>query len=141
VTDEQLRFITDAAAGDARTAIGILRNAAKNAKKPGVDKITKNLIREAVPETRSEIRQTDLDRLTRDQRCLYELIEEASEISPGELYEEYSVEVNNPKCEQTVRNYLQKWNITSSFEHRDKPETDCILLARPDPIPDCSGYL
>lgn len=108
VTDEQVRFIADAAAGDARTALGILRNAAKNAQKTGVDTITKSLIREAVPETRSEIRQTDLDRLTRDQRILYDLIEGAGEISPGDLFKQYEAEVTNPKSRRTVRNYLAK---------------------------------
>lgn len=108
VTDEQVRFIADAAAGDARTAIGILRNAAKNAQQSGVDTITMSLIREAVPETQSEIRQADLDRLTRDQRTLYELIETAGEISPGDLIERYKSEVSTPKSRRSVRNYLAK---------------------------------
>lgn len=105
---DHFEAIADAAAGDARTAIGILRNAARAARREDREQITSQHISDAVPETQSELRQENLDKLTTDQRVLYEIIEDAGELTPGELIGRYRVAVETPKSDRMVRNYLKK---------------------------------
>jgi len=108
VEPKQLDEIADVAAGDARVAINILRNAARLAETAGKGQITWDAISEAVPEARAEIRQKNLDQLKPHQRELYHLIEEAGEIAPGDLYDQYAETVDDPKSDRTMRNYLKK---------------------------------
>lgn len=108
VTEDQLRWIADASAGDARTAIGVLRNAAKRSQSEKLERVPNSKISNAIPETHKELRQTDLDRLTDDQRLLVDLIEDAGEISPKDVYAVYEDRVENPKTLRTIRSYLKK---------------------------------
>jgi orc1/cdc6 family replication initiation protein len=108
VSTPQLDSIANAAAGDARVAIGILRTAAKNATQNGLDVIRDENIDEAVSEAKVEIRQKNVERLTRDQQLVYDIIEQQGEISPGELYEAYEQKASNPRSQRMVRNYLSK---------------------------------
>ncbi|MFC6838390.1 Cdc6/Cdc18 family protein [Halomarina ordinaria] len=108
VGEGTLRTIADVAAGDARAALSILRNAARHADQKGVERITPDLLEAAIPDARLEVRRKNVDTLTPHQRTLYELIEETGTIDPAALYEEYRSRVENPKADRTVRNYLQK---------------------------------
>lgn len=108
VTTSQLEYIADAAAGDARVGIEVLRVAAQRARQEGLGEITDEVVQAAVSEAKVEIRQRNVERLTEDQRVLYEIITEVGEIAPGELYEEYRARANEPKTDRMVRNYLQK---------------------------------
>ncbi len=108
IGNEQLALIADAAAGDARVAIGILRNAARRADQSGTDQITTDTVHEAVPDGRHEVRQKTIDQLNTHQRALYEILDEEGELNPGELYELYQGRVDDPKTNRTVRNHLQK---------------------------------
>jgi orc1/cdc6 family replication initiation protein len=108
VSNSQLKTIADVAAGDARVAIGILRNAAKKASQQDLNEITGDVIQESVPETKSEIRQQNLGKLTDEQQVVYDIIAEADEIEPSDLYQEYRDRVEDPKTDRTVRNYLEK---------------------------------
>ena len=92
ITTRQLRMIADAAAGDARVAIGALRQAAQRAKNTS-ETITDEHIDAAVPDARAEIKQKIISRLTHDQRVLYEIITDAGTIEPGDLYERYASQV------------------------------------------------
>lgn len=137
ITDSQLTNIAESVAGDARTAIGILRNAAKHAQANGLGEITDDVIDDAIPETRREIQQADLDRLTDDQRALYNIIEDAGEVSPSDLYERYEAAVDRPKSRRMIRSYLSK------MEHYNLIEADGATRSRiyraidrsPDVIP------
>jgi Cdc6-like AAA superfamily ATPase len=108
VSTSQLETIADTAAGDARVAIAILRNASKKAARQDIGEITDSLIEESIPAAKSEIRQQNLDKLTADQQVIYEIIAEAGEIAPRDLYEAYRERTANPKTDRTVRNYLEK---------------------------------
>jgi len=108
IDHEQLTRIAEAAAGDARIAIGILRAAAREADGRRVKKITDDLIEEGVPEAKAEIRQKHVQKLTEHQRVLYDVIVERGEIAPGELYDVYCERVDGPKSRRMVRNHLQK---------------------------------
>ena len=100
--------VADAAAGDARVAIGTLRRAARAATTTGVDRITTELVADVVPEAKAAIRQKNVAQLTPDQQVLYEVATEHGEIAPGELYDEYAHRVSDPKSKRTVRKYMGK---------------------------------
>ncbi|WP_128226564.1 Cdc6/Cdc18 family protein [Halobacteriaceae archaeon SHR40] len=108
VTESQLENIADAVAGDARVAIGILRNAAQNAAQTHSDAIDDETIEDAVSEAKVEIRQTNVEKLTDDQKIVYDIITEHGEIAPSELYEAYEQKASNPRSQRMVRNYLTK---------------------------------
>lgn len=110
IAQDQLATIADAAAGDARVALSILRTAARQAHRDYQERITNELIKAAMPRARAERYQNDLDTLTPHQRTLYEIIEEHGEILPSALYEEYTERIDDPKTDRTVRNYLSKMN-------------------------------
>jgi orc1/cdc6 family replication initiation protein len=108
IDEQELALVADAAAGDARVAISILRNAARRADQDGRDRITTEVVREAVPEGRDEVRQKTVEQLTPHQRALYDILQEEGELSPGDLYDRYAERVDDPKTRRTVRNYLSK---------------------------------
>jgi len=108
VSESQLEMIAVAAAGDARVAIGILRNAAQSAGQTDGDVIEEATIESAVSEAKVEIRQTNVEKLTDDQQIVYDIITEHGEIAPKELYEAYEQKAPNPRSQRMVRNYLSK---------------------------------
>lgn len=108
LTRDQLACIADAAAGDARVAIGILRSAARQAEQTDAEKIDFEMIHDAIPEGKREVQQKNVKQLTSHQRVLYEIVREHNALSPGELYDHYRERVNDPKTDRTVRNHLSK---------------------------------
>ncbi|TKX74062.1 AAA family ATPase [Halorubrum sp. GN11_10-6_MGM] len=108
INANELSLIANNAAGDARVAIGILRQAARTANAQQMNKIGDGVIRKVTPEAKSEIKQKTVDRLTTHQEVLYKAITEYGEIQPNELYEEYCNRVGDPKTQRMVRNYLSK---------------------------------
>jgi Cdc6-like AAA superfamily ATPase len=108
ITDEQVEMIAGAAGGDARVAIGILRVAARRTQREGQNAITDAVIKQAVSEAKTEIKQKTLEKLTTHQTILYDIITEHGEITPGELYTRYQERASNPRSKRMVRNYLNK---------------------------------
>jgi orc1/cdc6 family replication initiation protein len=108
IDTEQISQIAAAAGGDAHVALGVLRVAAKRARRKGYDRIDATVVEQAVSEAKTEIKQQTLDKLTPDQTILYDIITEHGEVTPGTLYEEYDERASNPRSERMVRNYLQK---------------------------------
>lgn len=117
ISRDKLAFIADRAAGDARTALGTLRHAARTADRESYDQITHDLIVEAVPVAETEIKQASLETLKPHQRTLYEILCDAGEVTPRDLYQEHRTAVEDPRTRRTVRNYLQKheqYNLVES---------------------------
>ncbi|WP_135822387.1 Cdc6/Cdc18 family protein [Halostella litorea] len=108
ISTRQLETIADAAAGDARVAIGILRSAARQAEQDGADSIADTTITQAIPAARSELHQQNIEKLNEHQQTVYDIVADAEVITPGELYDRYEGAVSDPKTKRTVRNYLQK---------------------------------
>ena len=108
ITDDQLYWIADAAAGDARLAIGILRIAASTADREDQATITDEMLRDAADDARVEIRQTSLDSLTPHQQAVYDIIREYGPVGPSKIHEHYSDAVDDPRTKRTVRTYLSK---------------------------------
>ena len=95
-----LRTIADEAAGDARVAIRGLKNAAEAAEYRGAERIGAVNLAAAVGEAEAEIRQRTKLKLTRQQRELFEIIEEAGEIGAGELHDQYEARVESPRSKR-----------------------------------------
>lgn len=108
VPRDRLAAIADAAAGDARVAIGILRSAARQAEGAEVDGIGMETVRTAIPAGRTEVRRRNVEQLTPHQRVLYDIVHDHGTVTPGELYEEYRERVEEPRSDRTVRNHLSK---------------------------------
>jgi len=108
VTDEQLYRIVDAAAGDARLAIGILRTAAGRADRENHEHITDDMLLDAAEDARAQIKQRSLDSLTPHQRVVYEVVREHGPVGPSEIHERYTEEADDPRTKRTVRTYLSK---------------------------------
>jgi ORC complex protein Cdc6/Orc1 len=108
ISTEQLELIADYAAGDARAAIGIFRHAAKVAQREDHNQITASVIDSVVSDAKSEIRQKTTEKLTDHQQALYDIITDTGEVTPGDLYDRYSMAVDNPKTKRTMRNHLSK---------------------------------
>lgn len=105
---EQLRVISDIAAGDARVGLSILRAAAKYAESDGRDTITESVIEQVVPDAREVLRKKNIEKLNGHQVTLFELLKEHGPASPGDLVELYEEAVDDPMSGRTVRNYLSK---------------------------------
>jgi orc1/cdc6 family replication initiation protein len=113
VDDTRLREMADAAAGDARVAITILREAAKTADRGGRDQITDEDVTAAIPQGHQEVRDQNLESLKPTQRTLYAVIQEyvsehGESIPPSELYAEYRDRAENPVGDRQVRRHLNK---------------------------------
>jgi len=107
-THSEIELIANVAAGDARVAIGVLRNATRMARQRGETRITEDIIQNAVPEAKSEIKKRTTDKLTEHQQTLYDIILDQGEVGAGDLYEEYCRQVEDPKTQRTMRNHLSK---------------------------------
>ncbi|WP_114578371.1 Cdc6/Cdc18 family protein [Saliphagus sp. LR7] len=113
-----LEQVADAAAGDARVAIGILRTAVRQASHDGATQLSSEDIDEAIPKARTELHRKTIDQLIEDQQLLYEIIADHGEITPGTLYEAYEAQREAPKSRRMLRNYLSK------MEHYNIIEAD-----------------
>lgn len=117
VTDSQLARMAQAACGNARDTIGILRSAARRAERDGSEHIRDEDIEEAIPEARAELRQKSLDRLSSHQLAVYQVLRDAAELMPKEIHARYEERVEEPKSKRTVRKYLGKleqYNLVES---------------------------
>ena len=108
ITDEQLYRIADAAAGDARLAIGILRTAASKAGREDRKRITDDMLLDAADDARAQIKQKSLDSLTPHQLVVYGIVRDHGPLGPSEIHERYVAEVDEPRTKRTVRTYLSK---------------------------------
>ena len=108
VTTGQLDRMAEAAGGNARDAIGILRSAARRAERDDAGRIRDADIEEAIPAARRTLRQKSLDRLSQHQLAVYEVLREAGELMPKEIVPRYAARVEDPRSKRTVRKYLRK---------------------------------
>jgi Cdc6-like AAA superfamily ATPase len=100
--------MAEAAGGNARDAIGILRSAARRAERDDAGRIRDADIEEAIPAARRTLRQKSLDRLSQHQLAVYEVLREAGELMPKEIVPRYAARVEDPRSKRTVRKYLRK---------------------------------
>ncbi len=129
VDETVLEEIADAAAGDARLAIAILRSAARTAEQEREDRITVDMVDEAVPQARETERQKTVEKLNEHQQVLYDIVEEDGPLQPGELYSRYEEVVEAPRTDRTVRKYVNKmehYNLLESTGARKSKVIDAV---------------
>jgi len=94
-----------------------LRSAARRAEEREKSDITREMIQKAVPEAKDNNRKKNEEKLNKHQEKLYEIINEEEEIQPGDLYDRYREEIDDPKSDRMLRKYLQKmdhYNLVNS---------------------------
>jgi cell division control protein 6 len=132
----QLERIADAAAGDARRAISILRRAARRAMDDEAGVIDGSHITPAIPEAAREQRQADLERLNDHQRAVYAVLANADGgAAPKAVYEEYTQRVSSPKTKRTVRDYLgklQSYNLATATGEGPARRYHVVEIDSPD---------
>ncbi|WIV67095.1 Cdc6/Cdc18 family protein [Natrialbaceae archaeon AArc-T1-2] len=106
ITSAAIAEIADAAAGDAREAIAILRQAATVVDSSDEREITVDVVGRVEDDAREEIRRDRVDDLGTHKRLLYDIIEAAGEIGATELRETYEQRCSEPKGNSTRRRYL-----------------------------------
>ncbi|MFB6115544.1 MAG: Cdc6/Cdc18 family protein [Candidatus Nanohalobium sp.] len=117
IDSSRIKKIALSSEGDARIAIGVLRSAARMAEEQESREINREMIQEAVPEAKDNNRKKNEEKLNEHQEKLYEIINEEGEIQPGDLYEKYRGETEDPKSDRMLRKYLQKmdhYNLINS---------------------------
>ena len=125
IDETHLDHLADAAAGNARDAITFLRQAAQEAEWDGADRITSEHIRTAIPAARDNLRQRSLDKLTEDQRLVYDVLLESGTMMPKEIYAAYADRAVDPKTKRTVRKYLSKLEHYNLVESEGQGPSRC----------------
>lgn len=113
VSTSLLREIADAAAGDARVAITMLREAAKTADRDDRNQLTRDDVDAAIPEGRQTVRDETVESLKPTQRTLYEIVEayvdeHGEPMPPSALYDAYEGAADDPVGNRQVRRHLNK---------------------------------
>ncbi|WP_042664240.1 Cdc6/Cdc18 family protein [Haloferax sp. ATB1] len=108
VSQDILERIADAAAGDARVALGMLRRAANYAVREHRDEITFEVLEAAMPDARAQIRQRNVDALNDHQRAVLDTVRAYGPLSPQEIYDHYEQQMDDPNQLRTVKSYLSK---------------------------------
>ena len=108
----QLAKIGQAACGDARKAIGILRTAAETAENQDALRIDELHIEKAIPKSVFLEQNKTLGNLNIHQRILYGIIKSSEKTPSPDLHQKYIVICQQkniePMVDRTIRNYLEK---------------------------------
>ncbi|WP_435551945.1 Cdc6/Cdc18 family protein [Natrinema sp. CGMCC1.2065] len=108
ITDDAVQHIADAAAGDAREAIGMLRSSARAVERSDDrSKITVDVVDAERDAALKEIHLERVEDLGTHKRLLYDIIESAEEVPSTELHETYEQRAQDPRAKSTRRKYLQ----------------------------------
>ncbi|WP_435346089.1 Cdc6/Cdc18 family protein [Haloarchaeobius sp. HRN-SO-5] len=135
VETAQLERIADAAAGDARLAINVLRMAARNAQDAGADALDPAHVTAAIPEGEHDVRRKTLSQLSRHQRVLYEVVHEAGEVDSAMLHERYEARVDEPMVRRTRRKHLNKLCEYDLLEKAGEGRGRTYRVVEPAPVP------
>ena len=106
IDEAELEQIANAAAGDARSAIEILRWAAEIAERVNQSKITSKTVEKSIPPEEYGPRNRYAANLSGHRRTIYEIVSEHTTITPSDLYSAYRERVDDPRSDRTVRKYL-----------------------------------
>ncbi|AXR79224.1 Cdc6/Cdc18 family protein [Natrarchaeobaculum sulfurireducens] len=118
ITSAAIAEIADRAAGDAREAIAMLRQAVMVVDSSPEPKITVGVVHRVEDDAREEIRCDRVDDLGTHKRLLYDIIDAAGKIGVTELRETYEQRCSVPKAGSTRRRYLasleEKYELIAS---------------------------
>lgn len=88
--------------------LSLLETVARLAEQDEAETIEFQMTNEAIPEGRTKVKRKSVEQPTPHQRVFCDIIREDDVLAPGDLYEYYREQVENPKSDRTVRNYLSK---------------------------------
>lgn len=106
LADGVLEECADRAAGNARRAIALLRNAVQEADGDGRAKVLLDDVESASSSAESELYDRRVSDLGSHQRLLYEIVRDAGRIDATTLHERYDDAVDSPKTRRTRQRYL-----------------------------------
>lgn len=124
----KLDRIAEAAKGDARTGIRIMRLAAEKAQDDGAEEITDDHIDYGIDESDQEYRKKNMSKLNKHQRLMIEILEDLEELSPGDLYELYHEHSDDPVSRRTMRRYLNKLERYNLVELKGRKRGRQVVL-------------
>lgn len=104
----QLSKIASKAGGDARVAVNTLRLAARKAESQGLDKITDDVLLDAVDDAYDEEARVSMDQLNKHQKEAYKILQENGPMQIGEVYQKYTDDVEDSKSRRQLLRYLKK---------------------------------
>jgi len=123
LADGVIDYIADLAAGDARHAIALLRQAALHVERHECQQLTRPVVDAVADDAASEIRDRDIRSLGSHQRLLLWLIRDADEIDGATLHARYEDRAQSPKARSTRQRYLRSL-IRSDLIERDGSTQD-----------------
>ena len=123
LADGVIDYIADLAAGDARHAIALLRQAALHVERNDMQQLTEPVVAAVIDDATSEIRDRNIRSLGSHHRLLLRIIEEADDIDGGTLHARYEDRAQSPKSRSTRRRYLRSL-IQSDLIERDGSTQD-----------------
>ncbi len=129
VARDDLERIAEAAAGDARDAIGALQKAARKARSESENRIGEDHVHFGIEQIRQEPRKP-ISSFPEDHQVLYRIVEEREEVSWGDLFDEYSEEVDDPVVRKTAKNYRDKLEYYGHLETAESGRMTTVRLAR-----------
>ncbi|ARS89936.1 Cdc6/Cdc18 family protein [Natrarchaeobaculum aegyptiacum] len=107
VIDETVvEYIADYAAGDARTAIKVLKKAVIRVDREERSSVTLEDVDAVHDEALVDLHQEDVESLGTHKRLLYDIVAEAGEIGVTQLHARYEERAPDPKANRTRRRYL-----------------------------------
>lgn len=112
VTPAAVQYISDVAAGDARYAIALLRQAATRVDRQSTSstEISRDVVQAVEDAARADIHDRYIGRLSTHKRALYEIILDAGTIAAGTLHDRYEDRVSSPRGRSMRRRYLTRLN-------------------------------
>jgi Cdc6-like AAA superfamily ATPase len=128
VSDALLEQIAEAAAGDARDAIGTLQKAAQKTRSDKDENISEDHVKFAIDQFDDEPRKAVAE-YPDDHQILYRIIEDEGELSWGDLYERYREESEDPVVKKTATNYRDKLVYYDQFECESVGRKKIVRLA------------
>ncbi len=109
---EQIEMIARASSGDCRAAIDILRVAAEEAERAGLERITTEVVKKSLPRAGMFVKERSMGALNPHQKLMVEIVHEAGTIDSGKLYERL-IMLSEKKgldkiVDRTFRNYANR---------------------------------
>ena len=127
ITERQLERIADAAAGNARDAIGALGKAARAARGNSADTISDEFVKFGIKQIQDEVRKP-IGEFSPHHQTLYTIVEEEGEVTWGELFEQYCERMDDPKTKRTMRKYRTKLAYYDHLEELEEGRQTVIRL-------------
>ena len=128
ISDKTLGIIASKSRGDARVAISTLRKSAQKAEREGLEKITKETVKDSFSSAVEENKSISLQKLNSDQRKLYDLLKENGGLKSGELFGKYRENTEDGPTDRTLRRYMKKMEAYGLIEARGSTRDREYLL-------------